>query len=315
MLCLTLSVALPRSKSTPGLVESRGKVPLEQMIVHHFMSETNKDLTPPPSLCSGISGRGEGAGSERQFSFHSGSGELAAGLATGQTEPSGDITHSMTVSSITSYVTDSSGKKSPHGATGGHASPAHRPRESPPYSENTEAASFPPVCTNPFTAMHHGFHTTAPTPSTIAMAGALLPRTAQTTAVSPFPTPATAFHEYFTPFPPDGLPGRKQGSPLSTSQILPPVQRVATASGVTMSASASSLPVDPNTEVLLAEITHLRDRLQTLETENSSMSKKLNQQKWEVEHRLAEIEMHLCGSDTGSVMDEENGLGNKESVI
>ena len=45
------------------------------------------------------------------------------------------------------------------------------------------------------------------------------------------------------------------------------------------------------------------------------MSKKLNQQKWEVEHRLAEIEMHLCGSDNGSGLDDDGVLGNKESVI
>ncbi|XP_046622827.1 probable basic-leucine zipper transcription factor Q [Neodiprion virginianus] len=49
-------------------------------------------------------------------------------------------------------------------------------------------------------------------------------------------------------------------------------------------------------EALLAEIKRLRERLVTLETENAAMSVKLNQQQWEVEHRLAEIEMQICGA-------------------
>lgn len=288
-----ISVALPRSKSTPGLVESRGKVPLEQMIVH-YVPGCGKELTPPPSVSSGTSGRGEGAGSERQFSFHSGSCELAVGVATGQTEQSGEITHSMTVSSITSYVTDSSGKKSPH-VTGVQGTPPQEP--SPPL-----LTDVPPACTNPFTLQ--GAQPPIPSPATLAMAATLYPHPAHTTA--------SAFQEYFTPFPPTGH-NRIQGSVLSASQTLLPLQRVA-AAGVTMSASASSLP-DPNTEVLLAEISRLRDRLHTLEHENTTMSKKLTQQKWEVEHRLAEIEMHICGSDNGSSIEDDPGIGNKESVI
>jgi hypothetical protein len=62
----------------------------------------------------------------------------------------------------------------------------------------------------------------------------------------------------------------------------------------------------------LQEISRLRERLVALETENATMSIKLNQQQWEVEQRLSEIEMHICGSDSiGS-----GGSGdNKESVI
>ena len=41
------------------------------------------------------------------------------------------------------------------------------------------------------------------------------------------------------------------------------------------------------------------------------MSVKLSQQQWEVENRLAEIEMHFCGSDSCSGSE----VGNKESVI
>ena len=53
-----------------------------------------------------------------------------------------------------------------------------------------------------------------------------------------------------------------------------------------------------------------------LETENTAMSLKLNQQQHEVEHRLAEIEMHFCGSDSvASGSDDHPPDGNKESVI
>ncbi|XP_011502847.1 PREDICTED: cyclic nucleotide-gated cation channel-like isoform X2 [Ceratosolen solmsi marchali] len=66
-------------------------------------------------------------------------------------------------------------------------------------------------------------------------------------------------------------------------------------------------------EPLLAEIKRLRDRLVCLESENASMSLKLNQKQSEVEHRLAEIEMQICGaSSSSSVEDNER---NRESII
>lgn len=66
-------------------------------------------------------------------------------------------------------------------------------------------------------------------------------------------------------------------------------------------------------EALLAEIKRLRERLICLETENASMSVKLNQQQWEVENRLAAIEMEICGaSSTSSIEDNER---NRESII
>lgn len=70
---------------------------------------------------------------------------------------------------------------------------------------------------------------------------------------------------------------------------------------------------DAPPDALLAEIRRLRERLVTLETENTTLSLKLSQQQREVEHRLAEIEMHICGaSSAASSGDEER---NKESAI
>lgn len=53
---------------------------------------------------------------------------------------------------------------------------------------------------------------------------------------------------------------------------------------------------EPSQEALLAEIKRLRERLVTLEADNASMSLKLSQQQWEVQNRLAEIELHICST-------------------
>ncbi|XP_077281179.1 uncharacterized protein LOC143907924 isoform X2 [Temnothorax americanus] len=94
--------------------------------------------------------------------------------------------------------------------------------------------------------------------------------------------------------------------------------RQSTHSGMTNSTtqlvSEGTTPLFGTHEALLAEIQRLRERLKCLETENATMSIKLNQQQWEVEHRLAEIEMQICGaSSTSSV--EDNNERNRESII
>jgi cyclic nucleotide gated channel alpha 3 len=66
--------------------------------------------------------------------------------------------------------------------------------------------------------------------------------------------------------------------------------------------------------LLKEEIKRLRERLVVLETENASMSVKLSQQQWEVEHRLAEIEMQICGGSSAESSAEDNER-NRESFI
>ena len=85
--------------------------------------------------------------------------------------------------------------------------------------------------------------------------------------------------------------------------------------GSTSSLSSHRGAGDQSHEILLQEITRLRNRLQSLETENASMTYKLNQQQWEVEHRLSEIEMHICGSDSVDSEEKNSLQGNKESII
>lgn len=67
--------------------------------------------------------------------------------------------------------------------------------------------------------------------------------------------------------------------------------------------------LDLSQEVLLAEVKRLRERIVTLESRNASMSLKLSQQQWEVEHRLSEIEMQICGSDSMSGSEERTATG------
>ncbi|XP_068986860.1 cyclic nucleotide-gated channel alpha-3-like isoform X9 [Bombus flavifrons] len=91
-----------------------------------------------------------------------------------------------------------------------------------------------------------------------------------------------------------------------------------THSGITSSmthlVSEGATPLLGTNEALLAEIKRLRERLVCLESENAVMSAKLNQQQWEVENRLAEIEMQICGASSSSSL-EDNNERNRESII
>ncbi|XP_050427217.1 cyclic nucleotide-gated cation channel alpha-3 isoform X2 [Adelges cooleyi] len=77
----------------------------------------------------------------------------------------------------------------------------------------------------------------------------------------------------------------------------------------------------PSTEpsmvsALKAEINRLQERLIAVETENLYLNKKVTQQRWDMDHRLAEIEMQICkdnGSSNGSSCDDNER--NKESII
>ncbi|XP_017837391.1 cyclic nucleotide-gated channel rod photoreceptor subunit alpha isoform X5 [Drosophila busckii] len=72
-------------------------------------------------------------------------------------------------------------------------------------------------------------------------------------------------------------------------------------------------------EVLEDEIKRLRERLHTVESENQALNAKLSQQQWDLENRLAEIEMQICGVSSTSSVDPENETEelerNRESII
>ncbi|XP_012279037.1 cyclic nucleotide-gated cation channel alpha-3 [Orussus abietinus] len=86
-----------------------------------------------------------------------------------------------------------------------------------------------------------------------------------------------------------------------------------TCNSMTQLMSEGATPLLGTHEALLAEIKWLRERLVCLESENAAMSVKLNQQQVEVEHRLAEIEMQICGASSTS--SQEDNERNRESII
>ncbi|XP_019885604.1 cyclic nucleotide-gated cation channel alpha-3 isoform X7 [Camponotus floridanus] len=93
-----------------------------------------------------------------------------------------------------------------------------------------------------------------------------------------------------------------------------PLEKGMTCNSMTQLVSEGTTPLFGTHEALLAEIQRLRERLKCLETENAAMSVKLNQQQWEVEHRLAEIEMQICGASSTSSVEDTNER-NRESII
>ncbi|XP_037510378.2 cyclic nucleotide-gated cation channel beta-1 [Rhipicephalus sanguineus] len=106
-------------------------------------------------------------------------------------------------------------------------------------------------------------------------------------------------------------------SPASTAQLMVPSPLLC---GGVMGSGGGMSPLsvrDASQEALLAEIKRLRERLVTLEAENATMSVKLSQQQWEVESRLAEIELQICGAaspeSSGCSSDEQER--NRESII
>lgn len=88
------------------------------------------------------------------------------------------------------------------------------------------------------------------------------------------------------PLPPPADP-RFTLSPAHSFPCLPPE------SGITPR-SRTPVPGELSQEGLIHEIRRLRERLLTLENENTSMSLMLSQQQWSVENRLAEIEQQIC---------------------
>lgn len=72
-------------------------------------------------------------------------------------------------------------------------------------------------------------------------------------------------------------------------------------------------------EALEDEIKRLRERLHTVESENQALNTKLSQQQWDLENRLAEIEMQICRASSSSSLDAEQDAEelerNRESII
>ncbi|KAJ0181241.1 hypothetical protein K1T71_003326 [Dendrolimus kikuchii] len=109
-------------------------------------------------------------------------------------------------------------------------------------------------------------------------------------------------------------------SSVSPLRVASPVASLASSarSSAAGGGSVAAVSVAPRVlldshEALECEIKRLRERLYTVETENAAMSAKLSQQQWEVDQRLQEIEMQICGGS--SLSSQEDNERNRESII
>ncbi|XP_047489099.1 cyclic nucleotide-gated cation channel alpha-3-like [Penaeus chinensis] len=267
--------AMGRSSSTPGLVESSGRVPLEEMWLPPV-------IRPPPYPIPGYSpSNSPGARSRAQRS---------------QTMDSERQT-------MESALSDSSSRHS-HSTdddkTGHHLSHHHLQHPHHYHCPPTQSARSA-VCAG--TTMSVTSYDSVDKRSTI---------TSPSNVISPLTSPnyATANMTYTLPVP----------QAICEPSISPASDHIVSAASLTApvqlqgSHSAGALPRDSPQELLLGEIRRLRERLVTLESENATMSMKLSQQQWEVEHRLHEIEMQLCGNSSNASSNEDNER-NRESII
>lgn len=351
---------LHRSKSTPGLVESSGKIPLESMVVsaglpHPTSSEgshcTSRSHTDDfGSLPENLSGAGSSGSSSRHAPQTEDSSAYKAAA-------SADITNSMTVSSITSYISDSSAQKSPTATE--HSKRSYSPPA--PVSPRSQASGVHIAQPSAFTPIDNGAssmqaaakpHSSPSHSDTLSSGGQHHTPLHHHRGHSPRPQiphplqqPPQAFSSPVPPmtysaYPvtysmhgsqlhPGDVPMGSSGPSTSPSVfstgsrgLVPgstPTPLLyspgAVSPNVASSSTFGSLPRDPSNEMLLQEISRLRERLQTLESENASMNRKLNKQQWDVENRLAEIEMQVCGSDRSDCEDNSCFPENKESMI
>jgi hypothetical protein len=308
------SAAMPRSKSTPGLVESQGKVPLEAMFMtrHHTLPAGLPIQKVSPEAQTYNDEESEGNKTE------SNECQPAEILPPIYHElDTGNMTKSQTVSSIKSYTGASPSHKS---ATFSDAkftiSPPISPREAHPTDVPSNiSAQLSPVHF-PFPQMYsyqnqqsqinflspycasNSLH--MPSSQSVALTRSDNLSSSQTNLASPTNQP---YHGTF----------------YQTQHSITPVSPGITSN--VPSGSPASFSYETSQDVLLQEITTLRERLATLESENATMTAKLNQQQWDVENRLSELEMHMCPSSsmasTTSQDDRQDRLEpvNRESII
>uniref|UniRef100_A0ABD2XPW8 Uncharacterized protein n=1 Tax=Trichogramma kaykai TaxID=54128 RepID=A0ABD2XPW8_9HYME len=273
----TLSVfpAMGRCMSTPGLVESRGRIPLEEMMV----STLDVHATgggPPLSASSAFSPNPSPLGSRSVghqpllSSVQHQPNLLRNNLTTTTTTTT--PAHHVTLTDTPRSVAAAAGH---HGTGGGLRNAAGVLGDSPTSPASSVHSSEDPN--------HRLQQAAAAAASTARHSGIAYNSTTQLLSSSSVAEGGT------TPV------QQQQQQQLHQQQQL--------------SQAAGAYGAEP----LLAEIKRLRDRLVCLEAENASMSLKLNQKQYEVESRLAEIEMQICGgSSTSSIEDNER---NRESII
>ncbi|XP_017090956.1 cyclic nucleotide-gated channel beta-1 isoform X1 [Drosophila bipectinata] len=112
---------------------------------------------------------------------------------------------------------------------------------------------------------------------------------------------------------------RPQSQPSHTGHICDSSSQLECYGAGVGGAGGGTTPLLGSHEALEDEIKRLRERLHTVESENQALNTKLSQQQWDLENRLAEIEMQICGVSSTSSVDPENETEelerNRESII
>ncbi|KAL3848229.1 hypothetical protein ACJMK2_019101 [Sinanodonta woodiana] len=326
--------SLCRSRSTPGLVESRGKVPLESMVV-------SRNNTLPTGLPTQSSSK-----MNSDPNIHTGSyTNISDDHVTEHQEIVQDVAQqnmtetqtSMTTATNVDPVGTSPIQPSRVGTNGGQRpifqfSPPLTPRppnsipavscgsgtSQPPFSDSgsheymtySSTAQVSPIHVQypSYSQQYPCFNSQMPFLSPFSAHSAFIPPTSPNFNVSRSNN-FTASHSPITASPLGSIRGYSPQQPINVH--LPHVMS---------SMSPVSMYADTPQDVLTQEITRLRERLATLESENTSLHTKLNQQQWEVEHRLSELEMHICQTDMGSSVSTDDRTDrfetlNRESII
>ncbi|XP_063224786.1 cyclic nucleotide-gated cation channel beta-1 [Bacillus rossius redtenbacheri] len=253
--------AMGRSHSTPGLVESRGRVPLEDMWVSPLepLLRDGSSLGPPPYSANSFSPAHSPTSSR----------SLPAHIRTAESPMSAT----------------SSGQSSDEDHRRVHSTRHHVPQTA---RAGRAARGYGSCDTQAHQAGGHYGDSTTPT---------------QLLETTPLVASCTSEHSSASPISGDVPAKAAAGMLLSAGSL----------SHICHEGSSETTSLMSH-EALISEIKRLRQRLVVLETENAAMSVKLNQQQWEVEHRLAEIEMQICGASSGGSSTEDNER-NRESII
>lgn len=288
---IPIEKALARSKSTPGLVESSGKIPLEAMMItrHH-------------TLPAGLPKQSPSSGDEEthdENSLETGENAHAETTAEQYSKETNDNCDVITVGTMTSPDTLVGVTTTSHNS---FRLPGYSPPISPrslcqtPNIPTISAAT--PILTNAIgspaqlSPLSFTYAHTYPFQNHPQQMNFLSPYCVSNT-MNPLSSPSLATSRS------DNLSSSHinlspQAHPQPTLLPVSPGYNISNYGSV----SPQSFSYDTPNDVLLKEINTLRERLVSLETENASMTAKLHRQQWDVEHRLSELELHMCQSSS-----------------
>lgn len=303
-------------------MESSGKIPLEAMLItRHSTLPAGLPSSQPLNTCQ------SGPCSPEHHESHQ--SPINEATADQKNVTIGTMTKSLTISSMTSYV------GSPQPVSPEYSNPTKftiSPPISPGSGETNQNLNLVQTTSSPYvnnsvsysspaqmSPVHYPYSPTNYAYSNHPQMNLLSPFCASNT-LHPPSSPSLAMSRS------DNLSASQTNlaspqmhsihSPFCQNTHLSPMSP--SASPNIPSVSPTSFTYDSSHDALIQEITRLRERLVSLETENAAMTVKLNQQQWDVEHRLAELEMHICQSDSvTSTTDQEEKIEavNRESII